>query len=242
MDRIKDFKELNRKFLIVAIFSIAMGFLEGAVVVYLRELYYPNGFSFPLSPIPPLVATTEFFREVATIIMLAGIGIMAGNNKLTRFSWFMFSFAIWDIVYYAALKVILDWPSSLLTWDILFLIPVPWVGPVIAPLIISGMMLFVSVIIINKDQHNSSFNTSRMDSAIGLTGCFIVLYSFMEDYLKMLQSQGWLKSFWMPGSKEALFDMLNAYIPHSFNWTFFVTGCVLISIFIFKIVGNVRRA
>jgi hypothetical protein len=33
----------------LAVFSMAMGYLESAVVVYLRKLYYPDGFKFPLA-------------------------------------------------------------------------------------------------------------------------------------------------------------------------------------------------
>ena len=58
------------------IFSIAMAYLESAVVVYLREIYYPDGFSFPLTPINAYIFITEFWREIATIIMLAGIGVL----------------------------------------------------------------------------------------------------------------------------------------------------------------------
>ena len=36
------------KVLALTLFSIAMGLLEAVVVMYLRELYYPAGFAFPL--------------------------------------------------------------------------------------------------------------------------------------------------------------------------------------------------
>ena len=32
------------------LYAVAMGYLEAAVVVYLRAIYYPEGFSFPLKP------------------------------------------------------------------------------------------------------------------------------------------------------------------------------------------------
>ncbi|MBK6833902.1 MAG: hypothetical protein IPG89_06345 [Bacteroidetes bacterium] len=65
--------------------------------------------------------------------MLVGAGIIAGKTRLTRFAYFIIAFAIWDIFYYVFLYVLLQWPESLFTWDILFLVPVPWTGPVIAP-------------------------------------------------------------------------------------------------------------
>src|SRR6201998_1661345 len=105
-------------------FSIAMGFLETAVVIYLRKLYYPHGFQFPLVPIDNDIAMVEFLREAATIIMLLGIGIIAGKNTSQKFGIFIYCFAVWDIFYYVFLKLLLGWPESLFTWDILFIIPV----------------------------------------------------------------------------------------------------------------------
>jgi len=90
----------------------------------------------------------ECCREAATIIMLAAVGIIAGKDNLQRFAYFLYAFAVWDIIYYAGLKVLLNWPSSFLTWDVLFLIPVPWIGPVLAPIISSlTMILFGGIII-----------------------------------------------------------------------------------------------
>ena len=85
------FKNLNMKpitktILYLTIFSIAMGYLESSVVVYLRKIYYPDGFKFPLIPVSPDIAITEFLREAATIIMLIGAGIMAGKNAVQRFA------------------------------------------------------------------------------------------------------------------------------------------------------------
>ena len=118
-----------------------MGFLEAAVVVYLREILYPGGFSFPLSPVPASLALTEIFREVATLVMLVSIGILAGRKFSTGFAWFIYSFAIWDIFYYIFLKAVLGWPESLMTWDVLFLIPTTWTGPVLTPVLVSLTMI-----------------------------------------------------------------------------------------------------
>jgi hypothetical protein len=140
--------QTKKTLLWISLFAIAMGFLETSVVVYLRELYYPEGFTFPLVIIPNKIAVVEFWREIATIIMLVGAGIIAGKTRLTRFAYFIIAFAIWDIFYYVFLYVLLQWPESLFTWDILFLVPVPWTGPVIAPCLVSlGMILFGLIII-----------------------------------------------------------------------------------------------
>ncbi|MCX6296119.1 MAG: hypothetical protein NTX97_08630, partial [Bacteroidetes bacterium] len=141
-------KPIVKTIIWLSIFSVAMGYLESSVVVYLRKIYYPEGFRFPLTPVSQDIAITEFWREVATITMLISTGIIAGKNSAQRFAFFIFSFAIWDIFYYVFLKLLLGWPESFFTWDILFLIPVPWVGPVMAPCIISLTMIVLTLLII----------------------------------------------------------------------------------------------
>src|SRR5690348_14185303 len=115
---------LRGKLIWLSLFAIAMGFMESAVVIYLRKILYPGGFQFPLMPISNDLAMVEIFREAATMIMLVGIGILAGRSVKEKFAIFIFCFAVWDIFYYVFLKIFLDWPQSLMTWDILFLIPV----------------------------------------------------------------------------------------------------------------------
>ena len=108
----------------ITIFAVCMGIFESAIVIYIRELYYPSGFGFPLVPIEPKIAITELLRELASLFMLLSVGVLVGKNLSQRFAWFIYTFAVWDIVYYVFLYLILQWPESLLTWDILFLIPV----------------------------------------------------------------------------------------------------------------------
>ncbi|MBL7138880.1 MAG: hypothetical protein ISS17_08905, partial [Bacteroidales bacterium] len=137
--------------LLITLFAIAMGFLESAVVVYLRAIYYPEGFAFPLKIIEGPVATTEILREAATLIMLITVAILAARRWIIRFAWFIYIFAIWDIFYYIFLWLLLGWPESLLTWDILFLIPTTWVGPVLAPVINSLTMIALAGVMIRAD-------------------------------------------------------------------------------------------
>ncbi|MBW1914198.1 MAG: hypothetical protein JRI86_04595, partial [Deltaproteobacteria bacterium] len=131
----------------VIIFSIAFAWVESSVVVYLREIYFNGAFNFPLvinwvdggQAYDPLMGI-ELGREAATIIMLGAMGCIAGKNRLQKFSFFIISFGIWDIFYYVWLKVMVNWPENLMTWDILFLLPLPWVGPVITPVLIALAM------------------------------------------------------------------------------------------------------
>ena len=42
-------KTTLKRFCIVIVFSIAFGYIEAAVVVYLREIFHPDGFTFPMT-------------------------------------------------------------------------------------------------------------------------------------------------------------------------------------------------
>jgi hypothetical protein len=125
----------------LAVFAAAMGFLESAVVVYLRELYYPDGFRFPVVIIPDHIALVELVREATTVLMLLAVAVVASTDRHDAFFVFGYLFGVWDILYYVGLFAFLGWPSSLMEWDILFLIPVPWLGPVIYPVLVSCLLI-----------------------------------------------------------------------------------------------------
>jgi hypothetical protein len=119
------------------LFGLALGWFEAAVVIDLRELYYPRGFHFPILVIWDRMAFVEVAREAASMLILIAGGRLAGVSFLERFGAFMFLFGLWDLVYYACLKLVLGWPESLATWDLLFLLPGPWAGPIWAPCVVS---------------------------------------------------------------------------------------------------------
>ncbi|MDF2436526.1 MAG: hypothetical protein K0Q95_902 [Bacteroidota bacterium] len=217
-------------------FSIAMGYLETSVVVYLRKLYYPEGFNFPLVPVPDDIAITEFFREAATIIMLIAAGVLSGKNPLQRFAFFLYSFAIWDIFYYVFLKVLLDWPASLFTWDILFLIPFPWVGPVIAPCMLSLSMIAFTSVVVRLESLGYTVKLSFIEWLLLIAGSITAIISFMWDYLVFVSASNDTK-VWTPAGNNRMFDEVRTYVPEHFNWWLFSIGQVLILlsiIFIFK--------
>jgi len=220
-------KSSLRLFTLLTIFSIAMGFLETSVVVYLRKMYYPNGFSFPLAPIEPSIAVTEFLREAATIIMLAAIGYLVGKNRIQRWSFFVFCFAIWDIFYYVFLKLLLNWPESLFTWDILFLIPVPWIGPVLAPCIVSLTMILFCITTVYFDEKGvlSKFSVSQV--MLFVFGCLVIMVSFMWDYISYLTLNDHPHKVWTLSNNENMFNEIANYIPSHYNWWMFVVGEVM---------------
>lgn len=220
--------QLTKTIVWLTLFSIAMGFMETAVVVYLRELYYPNGFNFPLAPILPAIAVTEFLREAATIIMLAGIGTLAGKNAIQRFAYFIYAFAIWDIFYYVFLKLILDWPESVFTWDILFLIPVPWVGPVLAPCIVSLTMILLAACIVYLQKKGHDVVIRLKASVLLLSGCMIIIGSFLWDYARTIFTSHTSAQIWTFSSKESLLADMADYVPESYNWWIFSAGEVIL--------------
>jgi hypothetical protein len=155
--------------------------VESSVVVYLRLLYYPEGFAFPLKPGIASQIVVELAREFATIVMLVSVGMLAGRTRWQRFSYFMIGFGVWDILYYVWLKVMLNWPSSLFDWDVLFLIPVPWIGPVIAPVLVSIAMIAGGLLILRKEEQSGGFHTSWKATLPALAGSAVILWSFVLD-------------------------------------------------------------
>lgn len=141
--RMTDHDGTAGRYLWLWLFGLAMGWFEAAVVVYLRELYYPQGFRFPVVVVWDRVAFVELAREAASLLLLSAGARLAGRRFFERFAAFMVVFGVWDLVYYASLELVLGWPESLATWDILFLIPVPWVGPVWAPCLVSLALVAV---------------------------------------------------------------------------------------------------
>jgi hypothetical protein len=139
----------NGHLFVAALFSSAMGFLESAVVVYLRAaLGNPSPAGIPMlsaqevfNGLPRQLLAIEVYREAATLVMLVCIALLVAQAARERWAIFLWSFAIWDIVYYVGLRLTIGWPSSLATPDVLFLIPVPWYAAVWFPLLVSALCL-----------------------------------------------------------------------------------------------------
>jgi len=215
----------KRTYLLVFIFSIAMGFLEAVVVVYLRKIYYPHGFDFPLAILPPKMYYTELSREAATIVMLVTLALMAGKTRLERFAYFLFAFAIWDIIYYIGLKLLVNWPPTLMTWDILFLIPLPWVSPVLAPLICALSMIALAFSLTYGQQKVHNFRVRWIEWELVIVGAFIVFCTFIWEYANFLLSIG------VPDVPKALVRAaIVRFSPESYPWGLYITGEILILI------------
>ena len=222
----------NRTLLSVTIFAIAMGFLEAIVVVYLRDIYYSGGFKFPLIIIPDSTLRIEILREFCTLVMLLSISFIAGKNKLEIFSYFLFTFALWDISYYIGLKLILNWPASFFTWDILFLIPIPWIGPVLAPLISSFTMILLAMVFFAIQNKNPVFKIRLGDWLLIFLGAVLIFVSFIWDYSRIIIENNLLRNI-LSLRQSSFINVTQNYIPHYFHWDFFILGIVSIFFAIF---------
>ena len=235
INRTRKLKTLKKTLTAAFIFSIAMGILEAIVVVYLRDMFYSTGFKFPLKIIPGPIIKVEILREFCTLVMLVTVAFIAGKKKLGIFSYFLFCFAVWDIAYYAGLKLILNWPPSLFTWDILFLIPLPWIGPVLAPIISSLTMILLSLLLLFLPDKRNDFKVKKPEWALIYAGAFIIFISFIWDYANIVISNGLLKVLLSPGN-SALRNITINYMPRYFNWSIFIAGLCLIYISMFLII------
>jgi hypothetical protein len=178
---------MGRRLTWLTIYAVAMAYVESAVVVYLRAIYYPQGFDFPLAPMPPPMMAIEVGREAATLIMLLAAAMLAGTDRWERFLAFCLTFGVWDTFYYAWLWIFVRWPPSLFTWDVLFLIPVPWTGPVLAPLIVSGALVAGSLGLLRLKARGVTLRFSAPVWTMAVTGGLVVLGSFMIDVASVLR-------------------------------------------------------
>ena len=170
--------------IVVLAYAVAMAYLESAVVAYLQlALGGQVGAIFPLRPaitVGALVAI-EVGREAATLVMIAAVGLLAGRTPVARLAWGAVVFGAWDIGYYAWLHVFSGWPPSLGTTDLLFLIPVPWVGPVWSPVVVSAALIGVGLVAASLERAGGRLALRRRHWAAGLAGGSLVILSWTID-------------------------------------------------------------
>jgi hypothetical protein len=208
----------------LVIFGVAFGYVEAAVVAYLRAMYAPlraqfypsapSGELFPLltldqlSLVGPEHATRlkiELGRECATLAMLASVAVIPARTAREWIAAFAVCFGIWDVAFYLWLKLLLAWPASLFTWDILFLLPVPWVGPVIAPILVSISMIGAGLVVLWREYKDRPVHIAASRWAVIMTGGAVVLAAFMWDFRNTAMGRS----------------------PNPFNWRLFFLGEVM---------------
>jgi hypothetical protein len=214
----------KRRVLALVLFGSAFGYLEAAVVSYLRYLHAPvlhrfyparsTNELFPLltpdeaaqsGPQERKVLLTEVGREASTIVMLAAVALAIATNLGQWTAAFAIAFGVWDITFYLFLKVLLDWPASLFTWDILFIIPVPWVAPVIAPVIVSAAMVLAGIWHLRREATAHPVALGVRNWLCLFAGAAVIVISFALDHANISAGR----------------------MPHPFHWTVFAAGMAI---------------
>lgn len=200
------------------VFGLAMAYVEAAVVVYLREIIYPDGFAFPLRAISMRLGLVEVGREAATVLMLLGVAYLTQRTRRGRFVCFMFLFGLWDIGYYLWLWVTIGWPESLLTWDVLFLIPLVWSGPVLAPMLVSCLFVAAGLLYYSGPDKAEEVTIGRRDWLLTVASAVIIFIAFVFNHAAV--SAGG--------------------VPGRFPWEIFLPGLALAAYLLVKIALKTR--
>jgi len=200
-------RENLKKVSLLGLFAIAMAYLEAAVVVYLRELYYRDNILslFPLRTFTAMDLRIEIFREFSTLVMLILVSLFAFRQRTKRWAAFFFTWGMWDIFYYVWLKILIGWPVHWTDWDILFLIPVPWLAPFISPVIVALIFIIGGLLVILKNVEK----LRREYLLLALIGAVLIFLSFI----------------W-----KVIFTKVDAlYITQGgFPWPLYIAGLILI--------------
>lgn len=231
-------KSYHSKTFFVLIFAITFAFIEAAIVVYLRELYFPEGFDFPLKFFKPELYIIEILREIATILVLASVAHISGTCFNDRFAYFLISFGSWDIFYYIWLKVFLNWPQSLLTWDVLFLIPITWIGPVLAPVLCSVLMILLGFIIIELQRRNYRVRIKTSAWFLLISGSLIIIGTFIYDYAELVIKNNLLHRLNEIRDNPELQKIFLDFAPTRFGWEIFIIGFILLILATISIIFN----
>ena len=207
----RDMSDRARWALIVA-FAIAMAWVEAASVLYIRALVdriEPHQAN-PL-PLQGVLGYVEMWREAATLVMIATVGVLAGRTWLRRAGYAALAFGVWDIFYYVFLRLMSGWPKTLFDWDILFLLPLPWWGPVLAPVSIALVMILWGTL---ATQSRAGTTDGRWPWTLACLGSLLALVLFMIDAGRAL-----------PHGRDAVLHVL----PSSFNWPLFAVALTLMA-------------
>jgi hypothetical protein len=214
--------------MLVVMFATGMAWVEAACVFYLRamvdrlEPYQAN----PL-PMHGVLGPVELAREAATLVMLLTVGGIAGRTRTTQLGYTAIAFGVWDIFYYVFLKIICDWPKSLFDWDILFLIPLPWWGPVIAPLSIALLMVLWGTLVTLDAVRDTVTAAASIWWRFNALGTALALYVFMADSFHAA-SQG--------------VNVPRSVLPTVFNWPLFALAVTLMAAPVAQLAWRMMRS
>ncbi len=216
-----------KRWSVVVLFALAMAWMESATVFYLRTLVGRVD-PYQIAPLPPhrMLGNIELIRELATLVMLFTVGWLAGREFRTRFSYMLIAFGVWDIFYYIFLAVMGPWPRSVMDWDVLFLLPLPWWGPVLAPCMVAALMVAGGTLVTQFERSGSPLWPSHKLVLLNWIGILVALYVFMEHAIHVL-----------PQGQAALRGIL----PTRFNWPLFALALMLMSVSLVELSWRVWR-
>lgn len=215
------------RWLAVAVYAVAMAWVESAVVLYLRTMTQRlDPVQAPPLPLLPRVTEAELVREAATLLMLGAVGWLAGRDLRTRAGYALLAFGLWDIFYYVFLLPLTSWPRSLLDWDILFLLPLPWWGPVVAPVSIALLMVIWGSLVTQLPPERLQPGPPALVWVLTVAGILLALYVFMADAIRVA-----------PQGRQALEQLL----PTRFNWPLFGCAWVLMATPVVYLVRQLAR-
>ena len=211
---------------LVVAFAIGMAWVEAACVYYLRVMVDRID-PYQVNPLPMrgVLGQVELVREAATLVMLTTVGALAGRTRQTRLAYIAIAFGVWDILYYVFLRLICDWPKSLFDWDILFLLPLPWWGPVLAPVCIALLMVAGGTLTTQFQFRNPATSLTTGLWRLNWLGIALALYVFMADALHAAH-QG--------------LDVATTVLPKAFNWSVFCVAVALMAAPVAQIVWRTR--
>ncbi len=198
--------------MVVVAFASAMAWVEAACVFYIRMLV-DRIEPYQADPLPmnDALGSVELWREAATLVMIATLGVLAGRSWRRRAGYAALAFGAWDIGYYVFLRLMSGWPTSLLDWDILFLLPLPWWGPVLAPVSIALVMMLWGTL---ETQSGDDAADARWTWALAAVGIVLALAVFMIDAWRALSD-----------GRDAVLQVL----PTTFNWPLFWVALLLMA-------------
>lgn len=196
----------------VAAFAVAMAWMEAACVFYVRALvgrvepYQAN----PL-PLDGALGSVEPWREAATLVMIAMVGVLAGRKWRERWGYAAIAFGTWDIFYYVFLRIVSGWPRTPLDWDVLFLLPLPWWGPVLAPVCIALLMIVWGALETQSRQRSTEGGWAWVFAGAGTA---LALGVFTSDAWRAL-----------PSGRDVVLQVL----PAQFDWPLFWAAVLLMA-------------
>ena len=216
----------TRKLVWLTLFAICMAQVEASLVVHLRSIYYPGNplEIFPLNLLSHRDLAIEFVRELATVVMILAVALLTTRGGTRVFAVFVYVFGLWDIFYYLWLKIMIGWPVSWFEWDVLFLIPWPWLGPWLSPVLIALLFVVWGGWVLTSP---NEVRFSRSTVVLFVVGALLALVTFLLPAAPLLLE-----------GEEAF----RGYLPGDFFWSLFIFGYILMAIGLWRVViGNLNN-